>query len=289
MAKYRPIDTRIWNDRKFLSLSQDGRMLWLFLLTSPSTLAIPGVIVAGEASIAEQLGWDAKRLRERFRELFQRGLAIKVEGRLVWLCNATKYQPPANPNVVKGWSKCWDDVPECGLKHDVWQALKVACKSWDRTFAKQFAEPFRHGSANGSGNGYTQDQDQDQEQEQEQDLDSASTPSRAAPAKSQSDFHLAIAAFDTRFKSAYGTNPSWEKKQFGQIKQLLKSHGREKVERHIANMFDAPPTWIKPPFDLGTLVSNFDKFTQPSAQTTLLVGRIEPKTAEAYADGEVSI
>jgi uncharacterized phage protein (TIGR02220 family) len=170
MAKYRPIDTRVWNDRKFLSLSQDGRMLWLFLLTSPSTLAIPGVLVAGEAAIAEQLHWDSKRLRERFGELFQRGLGIKVEGRLVWLCNATKYQPPANPNMIVGWAKCWDDVPECNLKHDIWQALKTACKSWNRTFEKQFAEPFRDGSSNGLGNGFTQDQEQDQEQKQEQDL-----------------------------------------------------------------------------------------------------------------------
>ena len=177
MAKYRPIDVRIWNDRKFLSLSQDSRMLWLFLLTSPSTLAIPGVIVAGEASIAEQLGWDVKRLRERFAELFQRGLSIKVEGRLVWLCNATKYQPPANPNMVIGWAKCWDDVPEGNLKHELWQSLKIACKSWSRTFDKQFPEPFRHGSENGIGNGFTQEQKQDQEQEQKQDQGDSDTPS----------------------------------------------------------------------------------------------------------------
>ena len=179
MAKFRPVDLRLWNDRKFLALSQDGRMLWLFLLTAPCTLPIPGVVVAGDASLAEQLGWTVERLRERFRELFQVGLSVQREGRVVWLKNALRYQPPANPNMVKSWAKSWDDVPECDLKIEIWQALKIACKSWSKLFEKGFAEPSRNGSANGYGNGsangygnrYAQDQDQDQDQEGEEGED----------------------------------------------------------------------------------------------------------------------
>lgn len=186
MAKYRPIDVRLWDDRKFLSLSDDGRMLWLFLLTSPYTSPIPGVIIAGQAAIAELLGWTTERLGERFGELFRAGLAIAIEGRIVWLKRGLKYQPPANPNVVKGWSKVWDDVPEGDLKHELWQALKVACKSYDRTFAKLFPEPFRdgspnglgNGSPNGLGNGSTQDQEQDQEQEREEGPAAAPLPGK---------------------------------------------------------------------------------------------------------------
>jgi hypothetical protein len=173
MAKYRPIDLRLWNDRKFLSLTQDGRMLWLFLLTAPCTLPIPGVIVAGEAALAEQLGWTTERLRERLRELFQRELAISTEGRVVWLRNALKYQPPANPNMIKGWAKTWDDVPECALKIEIWEALRIACKTWSKLFEKGFREPSRNGYPNGSGNGcpngYTQEQEQEQEQKQEEE------------------------------------------------------------------------------------------------------------------------
>jgi uncharacterized phage protein (TIGR02220 family) len=175
VSKYRPIDVRVWNDRKFLALSSDARLLWLFLLTTPSTLSIPGVVIGGEAALAEQLGTVPSLLRERFRELVKVGLSVRNEGRLTWLPNALKYQPPHNPNQVKAWAKAWDDVPEGPLKREIWEALKVACKSWSQLFARLFAEPFQvcsaNGSANGSGNRYTQDQEQDQDQEQKQDQD----------------------------------------------------------------------------------------------------------------------
>jgi uncharacterized phage protein (TIGR02220 family) len=175
MSKYRPIDVRVWNDRKFLALSSDARLLWLFLLTTPSTLSIPGVVIGGEAALAEQLGTVPSLLRERFRELVKVGLSVRNEGRLTWLPNALKYQPPHNPNQVKAWAKAWDDVPEGPLKREIWEALRVACKSWSQLFARLFAEPFHvcsaNGSPNGSGNRSTQDQEQDQDQEQKQDQD----------------------------------------------------------------------------------------------------------------------
>jgi hypothetical protein len=101
-------------------------------------------------------------------------LSIRREGRLTWLPNALKYQPPSNPNAVRCWGKSWDDVPECSIKTELWQALKIACKSWSVLFAKGFAEPLTNGSMNGSMNGYpnrcTQEQEQKQDQDQEQDL-----------------------------------------------------------------------------------------------------------------------
>lgn len=182
MSKYRPVDVRLWNDRKFASLSEGARMLWVFFLTAPAsaTIAIPGIVIGGDASLAEQLGWPVERYRERFQELLEKGLAVRSEGRLVWLPNASKYQPPSNPNMVKAWAKCWDDIPEYDLKHDIWQALKIACKSWSRLFAELFVEPLRdgfsNGSTNGSGNGSTQKQYQDQYQKQEQKQDLDQTP-----------------------------------------------------------------------------------------------------------------
>ena len=172
MAKYRPIDLRIWSDRKFMSLSDEARLLWVFLLTAPSSLPIPGVLIGGPATFAERLGWDVERYGERFREVAESGIGVRSQGQVVWLRNALKYQPPANPNVVIGWAKTWDDIPEVPLKHEIWQALKIACKPWSRIFAKRFPEPGLIHSPNGIGNGYpngfTQEQEQEQEQEREE-------------------------------------------------------------------------------------------------------------------------
>lgn len=165
MAKYRPIDVRLWNDQKFLSLSDDGRMLWLFLLTTTSTLPIPGVVVGGPAALSEQLGWPVERFREGFAELLSRGLSVRADfdARLVWLTKAIKRWPPQNPNMVKGWSETWEDVPECPMKHEIWQALRESCERWPEPFAEGFPEP----SVNGSGMGMP---NQEQEQEQEEEM-----------------------------------------------------------------------------------------------------------------------
>jgi hypothetical protein len=146
VARYRPIDVRLWSDRRFLSLSDEGKLLWVFLLTTPSTLSIPGVIIGGEASLSEQLGWSVEQFREQFQEIVRVGLKVRMEGRVWWLTNAMKYQPPKNPNAVKAWAKAWDEIPEVDLKRLIWQAAKIACKTWNilftKLFPKQFGEQF---------------------------------------------------------------------------------------------------------------------------------------------------
>lgn len=172
MARYRPVDSRLWDDRKFLTLSTNGRMLWLFLLTCQA-LPIPGVIVSGEAAMAEQLGWPVELLREQFSELLRAGLKVRREGRVVWLERAISYQKPVNPNAVKAWAKSWSDLSDCSFKHDLWKEAKTACKSWNLLFSKLFEEPCRNSSPNcsdnSSPNSYAQDHYQEHEQEHEQD------------------------------------------------------------------------------------------------------------------------
>lgn len=142
MAKYRPVDVRLWSDRKFLSLSDRGKQLWLYLLTTPFALPIPGVIITGELAAAEQLGWSGEGFREGFQELLAKGLGVTRCERLYWLRNALRYQPIQGPNHIAAIAKSWDDVPDCALKLEIWQALKIACKGWSALFAKGVPEPF---------------------------------------------------------------------------------------------------------------------------------------------------
>jgi hypothetical protein len=91
----------------------------------------------------------------------------------------------------------------------------------------------------------------------------------------------AVAAFDARFTTAYGSKPSWGKRQGGQIKTLLRAHGRDEVLRRIAILFDSPPSWLKGPFDLGTLVLHFDKLVV-AVVSDRSTGRAEPQRPEDY-------
>lgn len=169
MSRYRPVDTRLWNDRKFLELDSDGRLLWCLLLTAPSTLPIPGVILGGEGTLSEQLGWSVELFRAVFGTLLAKHLSVKHEGRVFWLTNALKYQPPKNPNMIKGWSKTWDDIPEGLLKLEIWEALRIACKPW----AKLFDGLFRKPTGEQTDPLFLKQKHQEQEQEQEQEREEA--------------------------------------------------------------------------------------------------------------------
>ena len=43
MSRYRKVDTRIWNDAKFNSLSEKRKLVFFFLLTHPNLKMIGGM------------------------------------------------------------------------------------------------------------------------------------------------------------------------------------------------------------------------------------------------------
>lgn len=145
--RYRKVSVRMWGDEKFRRLSApppNGRTLWLYLLTGPESGILPGVIVAGEAGLAEALGWSLKGFREAFAEVSREGLAeADWSARLVWVPKAPVHNQPQSPNVIKAWGEAWDLVPECALKSRVLEALEGFTQGLGEGFAKAFQEAFR--------------------------------------------------------------------------------------------------------------------------------------------------
>jgi len=141
---FRKIDIKMWTDARFRRLSPlppSGQGLWIYLIAGRETTNLPGLIVAGEAALAESLGWNLKAFREAFREVFREGLAeADFEARLIWVPNAVKYHPPQSPNVVKSWSTKWELVPECDLKTKAYRGLKAFVEGLGKGFAEAFAK-----------------------------------------------------------------------------------------------------------------------------------------------------
>ncbi len=267
MAKYRPVDVRVWTDRKVASLSPQAKLLWLFLLTSPSSLPIPGVVIGGSAALSEQLGIDPELFDRLFDELLRKQLSVRREGRMIWLPKALSYQPPRNPNTVKAWGRTWDDIPDCQLKVELWQALRISCRTWSFLFKQLFHEVLPQQQPQQ----LSQEQDQDQDQEQDQDLenyDSSPSEPPVAPKRGRSeptsDHGRAIDEFDRRYQAKYQAKPTWGPKQGQQISRLLKSHPAAEVIRRIGILFDAPPPFLANSApDVGTLEQHFDKLATP--------------------------
>jgi hypothetical protein len=74
----------------------------------------------------------------------------------VGLPNFIKYNRPESPNVVTGWIKAWDLIPECTLKDELYHELKDFTKGLGKAFQEAFAKGMPKTMLN-------------QEQEQEQD------------------------------------------------------------------------------------------------------------------------
>ena len=158
MSRYRRISLRMNGDAKFRSLSDPqpcGKSLWFHLLTGPHTGIIPGLSSAGEAQLAETLGWSLESFRSSFQEVTSQGMAEADWGaRLLWLPKAIAHNKPQNPNVVRNWSEAWEELPECDLKVKAYQALRAFMESLGEGYAKAFLESFRESLPNtGTGTG----------------------------------------------------------------------------------------------------------------------------------------
>lgn len=143
-ARFRKVDPRIWGDAKFRALTDDGKLLFLYLITGLEVTSLPGLVVIGRMALAETLGWSLDRLDAAWcGEETELGRSVEKSGmaradwpaRVVFIPNAGKYQAPENPNVVRSWRGHFDLVPDSDLKADCLRALS--------TFLGAFTEPFR--------------------------------------------------------------------------------------------------------------------------------------------------
>ena len=186
MGRYRKVDTRIWNDARFGSLSNDGKLAFLFLLTHPHLTSL-GAMRATIAGLAAELGWKVERFVAAFDELVGadttavRSLVeYDEQASFIGLPNFLKYNQPENPNVIRSWGTPLDLLPECEAKARLIVRVKRCVvdrgekfvSAWETVsegLPERYAKPFRKGfddSGLNSGNGMP---NQEQEPEQEQD------------------------------------------------------------------------------------------------------------------------
>lgn len=168
MAKFRKIDPRIWNDRKFRELSDNAKLVFFFLLTHPHQTSV-GAMRASLSGLAEEIGWNAEAFAEAFGEGLAKGM-VKHDPQacFVWLPNFLKYNEPESPNVVKSWRASFDLLPECALQGELWERLKALREGMTEAFGEAFDYAFNKDFAY-----QEQEPEQEQEQEQEPEQDNA--------------------------------------------------------------------------------------------------------------------
>jgi len=158
MARYRKIDTRTWNDKKFNELTDYGKLVFFLLLTHPHLTPI-GAMRASLPGLASELNWPLEKLKKALQESFLKDMVRYDEtSSFMWLPNFLKYNQPESPNVVKSWEHYLDYLPECELKDLLILQVESYVQGLSHPFQDSLPKAFSKSSLN---------QEQEQEQEQE--------------------------------------------------------------------------------------------------------------------------
>ncbi len=117
MREYGKIHSSFWTSSDIRSMTEDGRTLAAYLLTSPHSNML-GCFRVPQAYVSDDLKWPMERVAEGFAELYRKGWATLSEGsNWVVIHKFLKWNQPENPNVVKAAEKLFDQIPDdCGVK-----------------------------------------------------------------------------------------------------------------------------------------------------------------------------
>lgn len=112
MRDYGRVHSTFWSSKTIASLSDDGKMLALYLMTcSHNTIA--GVFRLPDGYVSEDIKWEQTRVAKGFAELLQKGFANRCETtKWVWIIKHLDWNPPENPNQRKAAAKCAQSIPD---------------------------------------------------------------------------------------------------------------------------------------------------------------------------------
>lgn len=205
MRDYGKVHTTFWTSSSIRELSEDGRMLAMYLLTCPHG-TIAGVFRIPDGYACEDLQWNTERVRQGFTELFRKGFANRCETtKWVWVVKHFAWNSLENPNQKKSAVKVAAQVPDqCCWKSAFMRASGGFMGMSDEDIenaCRTLSEGFRN-----------QEQEQEQKQEPSSSLrseeGSAATATTPAPAKPKREprSKTTLAKFLAACKS-HGTKP----------------------------------------------------------------------------------
>jgi uncharacterized phage protein (TIGR02220 family) len=111
MRDFGKVHTSFWTSTTVRDMSEDGRTLAIYLLTSPHG-TIAGVFRLPDGYACDDMKWETPRVRQAFAELQKHRFAWRCEATSwVWVIDHFKWNPLENPNQKKAASKVANQVP----------------------------------------------------------------------------------------------------------------------------------------------------------------------------------
>jgi len=144
-SRYSKVFVKIWHSKDFRTLSEEGKMLFLYLLTSPHR-NMGGFYYLPLPYLCFDVGLDEKRVIKAFKELTDKDMALyDYDTQVVlikkWFC----YNPIENDNQAKGLNKQLAEIPKSRLFKPFVDCVKEYCK-YIESILKGFDKPFENPS-----------------------------------------------------------------------------------------------------------------------------------------------
>lgn len=140
--RYIRIASKVWQDDKFRVLSDEAKILYLYVLTSPHSNMI-GYYRLPKPYAAYDLQWLPERLNQRFAELLEVGLVKYCDkSDVVLIPNFLKYNTIQNPNQAKKAVSKLREIPANVLVDEFFECVKQYAQPFEELFAKALPERF---------------------------------------------------------------------------------------------------------------------------------------------------
>jgi len=122
------IDQLIWKDSKYKLLSDDGKFLFLYVLSCPHRNML-GFYFLPIPYGAFDLGWNSERFTKGLEELLDNEfINYNFNTNIIFIKNFLKYNPLENPNQVKGAIKALNVLPTNSIDKELVEYLKTINK-----------------------------------------------------------------------------------------------------------------------------------------------------------------
>lgn len=143
MRDYGKVYGTYWTSETTRDLSDQGRLLALYLLSGPHANMI-GCYRLPDGYVMEDMRWDARTVSKGFGELFRKGFATPHEAtKWVFIHNFLKWNPLENPNQGKAAVRLFQQVPnDFSCKCELAKLLYDA----DQKIPHAILKPFLNGS-----------------------------------------------------------------------------------------------------------------------------------------------
>lgn len=188
VREYGRVHSAFWSSPDIQVLSDDGRMLALYLLTCTHG-TIAGAFRLPDGYVSEDIGWDPGRVSKAFLELLDKGFSNRCETtKWVWVRRFLHWNAPENPNQWKAVFKVVGQIPEkCSWRTDFERELT------------RLSTPGQSGPSEPSENGSktlskSQPNTTAPQQQQHQELRSKKAAARPPPALEWTRFRLTFPA-----------------------------------------------------------------------------------------------